>query len=82
MSGGWDPAGHARRCATRPAGRSARGPHDGTLANAVAISVLGSVELAVPAAVYSVIMFPAAALFGWAITRSARREAPAEATAR
>jgi BASS family bile acid:Na+ symporter len=35
--------------------------------------VLGSVELAVPAAVYSVIMFPAAAVFGWAITRSAAR---------
>ncbi len=53
------------------------GVHNGTLAIAVAISVLGSVELAVPAAVYSVIMFPAAALFGWAITRSARRVAPA-----
>jgi BASS family bile acid:Na+ symporter len=46
------------------------GVHNGTLAIAVAISVLGSVELAVPAAVYSVIMFPAAAVFGWAITRS------------
>ncbi len=46
------------------------GVHNGTLAIAVAISVLGSVELAVPAAVYSVIMFPAAAVFGWAITRT------------
>ena len=56
------------------------GVHNGTLAIAIAISVLDSVELAVPAAVYSVIMFPAAAVFGWAITRSSARsgtEAPA-----
>lgn len=53
------------------------GVHNGTLAIAVAISVLGSVELAVPAAVYSVLMFPAAALVGLAITRSARRRSPA-----
>src|SRR5687767_11952872 len=51
------------------------GVHNGTLAIAVAISVLGSVQLAVPAAVYSVLMFPAAALFGWAITRTAKRTA-------
>src|SRR5688572_19273764 len=56
------------------------GVHNGTLAIAIAISVLGSVELAVPAAVYSVIMFPAAALFGWAITRSQER-APVEEAA-
>jgi BASS family bile acid:Na+ symporter len=57
------------------------GVHNGTLAIAIAISVLGSVELAVPAAVYSVIMFPAAAVFGWLITRSPARteaEAPAD----
>jgi BASS family bile acid:Na+ symporter len=53
------------------------GIHNGTLAIAVAVSVLGSVELAVPGAVYSLIMFPVAALFGWVITRSARRAAPA-----
>ncbi len=55
------------------------GVHNGTLAIAVAISVLGSVELAVPAAVYSVLMFPAAAVFGWLITRrpAADREAQA-----
>ena len=57
------------------------GVHNGTLAIAVAISVLESVELAVPAAVYSVLMFPVAALFGWAITRTADREAPAEVPA-
>ena len=50
------------------------GVHNGTLAIAVAISVLDSVELAVPAAVYSVIMFPAAAVFGWLITRSTARD--------
>ena len=48
------------------------GVHNSTLAIAVAISVLGSVELAVPAAVYGVLMFPVAALVGWAITRSSR----------
>ena len=48
------------------------GVHNSTLAIAVAISVLGSVELAIPAAVYGVLMFPAAALVGWAITRSSR----------
>lgn len=45
------------------------GVHNGTLAIAVAISVLDSVELAVPAAVYSVLMFPLAALAGVVITR-------------
>jgi BASS family bile acid:Na+ symporter len=59
------------------------GVHNGTLAIAIAISVLDSVELAVPAAVYSVIMFPAAAVFGWAITRTSdRTEAASSAGAR
>lgn len=49
------------------------GIHNSTLAIAVAISVLDSVELAVPAAVYGVLMFPVAAAFGWAVSRSARR---------
>ncbi|SFT50510.1 bile acid:Na+ symporter, BASS family [Geodermatophilus amargosae] len=52
------------------------GVHNSTLAIAVAISVLGSVELAVPAAVYGVLMFPVAALVGWVITRSSRSRAP------
>ncbi len=51
------------------------GVHNSTLAIAVAITVLGSVELAVPAAVYGVLMFPVAALVGWAVTRSARARA-------
>jgi bile acid:Na+ symporter, BASS family len=56
------------------------GIHNGTLAIAVAVSVLDRVELAVPAAVYSLIMFPVAALGGWALTRSSVRteiQAPA-----
>jgi BASS family bile acid:Na+ symporter len=52
------------------------GVHNGTLAIAIAISVLDSVELAVPAAVYSVIMFPLAAVAGWVFTRGAGRPAP------
>jgi len=47
------------------------GVHNSTLAIAVAISVLGSVELAIPAAVYGVLMFPVAALVGWAVSRRA-----------
>ena len=45
------------------------GIHNSTLAITVAITVLRSPELAVPAAVYGVLMFPAAAVFGWLITR-------------
>ncbi|MGY1813090.1 bile acid:sodium symporter family protein [Blastococcus sp. SYSU D00820] len=51
------------------------GVHNSTLAITVAISVLDSVELAVPAAVYGVLMFPVAAVFGWAVTRWTREEA-------
>lgn len=57
------------------------GIHNSTLAIAVAISVLGSVELAVPAAVHGILMFPVAAVFGWAITRSSGSAAPAETAA-
>jgi BASS family bile acid:Na+ symporter len=45
------------------------GVHNSTLAITIAISVLDSVDLAIPAAVYGVVMFPAAALAGWLITR-------------
>ncbi|PRY50081.1 BASS family bile acid:Na+ symporter [Geodermatophilus tzadiensis] len=48
------------------------GVHNSTLAIAIAITVLGSVQLAVPAAVYGVVMFPVAALVGYAVTRSSR----------
>lgn len=54
------------------------GIHNSTLAIAVAVSVLDSELLAVPAAVYGVLMFPLALLAGWILTRSHRgdREAP------
>ncbi len=45
------------------------GVHNSTLAIAVAVSVLGSEELAVPAAVYGVLMFPLAALAGRLLVR-------------
>lgn len=45
------------------------GIHNSTLAIAIAVSVLESVALAVPAAVYAVIMFPTAALAGVLLSR-------------
>ncbi|RVW00629.1 bile acid:sodium symporter family protein [Rhodococcus xishaensis] len=45
------------------------GIHNSTLAIAIAISVLDSVDMAIPGAVYGVVMFPAAAAVGWLITR-------------
>lgn len=45
------------------------GVHNSTLAIAVAISVLDDDQLAVPAAVYGIVMFPLAALAGWLLTR-------------
>lgn len=50
------------------------GVHNSTLAIAVAISVLDDDRLAVPAAVYGILMFPLAALAGWLLTR--RRAEP------
>ncbi|HET8640971.1 MAG TPA: bile acid:sodium symporter family protein [Pseudonocardiaceae bacterium] len=47
------------------------GVHNSTLAITVAISVLNSEQLAIPAAVYGVIMFPLAALAGFVLTRTA-----------
>ena len=58
------------------------GVHNSTLAIAVAITVLDSVELAVPAAVYGVLMFPLAAAFGWLITRGAAAPVDQAASAR
>ncbi|MGW6379524.1 bile acid:sodium symporter family protein [Rhodococcus sp. NPDC055112] len=45
------------------------GIHNSTLAITIAISLLDSTRIAVPAAVYGVVMFPVAAVFGWLITR-------------
>ena len=46
------------------------GVHNGTLAIAVATTVLGSTAIAIPAAIYSLIMFFTAAAFGWFLARS------------
>ncbi|HEX6342418.1 bile acid:sodium symporter family protein [Umezawaea sp.] len=52
------------------------GVHNSTLAITIAISVLDSTDIAVPAAVYGVVMFPVAALFGWVLTRTRSGDAP------
>lgn len=52
------------------------GVHNGTLAIYVAVEVLDSTEISVPAAVYSIIMFVFAALWGAYISRRLRAEAP------
>lgn len=54
------------------------GIHNSTLAIAVALSVLDNDTLAVPAAVYGVLMFPLALLAGWLLTRG-RDDRPDEA---
>ena len=55
------------------------GVHNGTLAIFVAVEILDNVEISVPAAVYSVVMFILAALWGTFISRrvDAAREAVA-----
>lgn len=45
------------------------GIHNTTIALTIALSVLGSTEFAIPSAVYSIFMYPLAALFGFAVTR-------------
>ncbi|WCM89951.1 bile acid:sodium symporter family protein [Acidovorax sp. NCPPB 3576] len=50
------------------------GIHNSTLAIFIALSVLGSYTLALPAAIYSVLMYITAPLFGWLLLR---RPAPA-----
>ncbi len=52
------------------------GVHNGTLAIYVAVEVLDSTEISVPAAVYSLLMFPLAAVWGMVISR--RVAPPAE----
>lgn len=52
------------------------GVHNGTLAIFVAVEVLESTEISVPAAVYSIIMFVLATLWGAAISRRIRAAAP------
>ncbi len=52
------------------------GIHNGTLAIAVALSpmLLDNPTMAIPAAIYSIVMFVTAAIFGWAVSRGLRRE--------
>jgi BASS family bile acid:Na+ symporter len=49
------------------------GVHNGTLAIFIAVEVLEAVTISVPAAVYSLVMFPLAALWGTLISRRVRR---------
>ncbi|WP_338750634.1 bile acid:sodium symporter family protein [Janibacter alittae] len=56
------------------------GIHNTTIALTIAISVLGSTTVAMPSAVYSLLMYPLATAFGVAITRGHRAAAPASAT--
>lgn len=46
------------------------GVHNSTLAITIAISVMDSVDMAIPAAVYSIVMFPVAAIVGTLISKS------------
>jgi BASS family bile acid:Na+ symporter len=45
------------------------GIHNTTVALTIAISVLGSTEVAIPSAVYSILMYVLATAFGYAVTR-------------
>jgi BASS family bile acid:Na+ symporter len=45
------------------------GVHNGTLAIYVAVEVLDTIEISVPAAVYSIVMFVFAALWGTWVSR-------------
>ncbi len=56
------------------------GIHNSTLAIAVALTVLDNDTLAVPAAVYGVLMFPLALGAGWLLSRSQRRARTPSAT--
>lgn len=57
------------------------GVHNSTLAIFVAIEVLDSVEISVPPAIYSLVMFLFAAVWGSWVARRVRSEEPAPATA-
>jgi BASS family bile acid:Na+ symporter len=51
------------------------GAHNATLAITIAVSVLNSVPLAVPAGVYALVMIPCTAAVGWLLTRGGSRPA-------
>lgn len=50
------------------------GIHNGTLAIYIALNVMDNATMSIPAAVYSLLMFFTAAVFGWRITRNPARE--------
>lgn len=51
------------------------GIHNSTLSLFIALSVLGNFQLALPSAIYSVLMYVTATLFGWLVLRRARPQA-------
>jgi BASS family bile acid:Na+ symporter len=53
------------------------GIHNGTLAIYIALNVLGSATMSIPAAIYSLIMFFTAAVFAWWVTRTSAADPPA-----
>ncbi|QBR93850.1 bile acid:sodium symporter family protein [Nocardioides euryhalodurans] len=57
------------------------GVHNGTLAIFVAVEVLDSTEISVPAAVYSLLMFPMAALWGTVVSRRIRARSTSQPVA-
>lgn len=52
------------------------GIHNTTVALTIALSVLDSTAVAIPAAVYSIVMYPLATAFGFAITRTGSPDRP------
>ncbi|MEU3010234.1 bile acid:sodium symporter family protein [Nocardia asteroides] len=56
------------------------GVHNTTVALTIAISVLGSTEVAIPSAVYSILMYALATAFGYAVTRGGSEESPVDPT--
>lgn len=54
------------------------GIHNTTLALTIALSVLGSAEVAIPAAIYSIMMYVLATAFGFAITKGKGKPVVAE----
>lgn len=57
------------------------GIHNSTLAIAVALTVLSNIEMAVPSAVYGIVMFPIAAIFGFVLVRLVRQPEAASTSA-
>jgi BASS family bile acid:Na+ symporter len=59
------------------------GIHNGTLAIALALSpmLLNNKTMAIPAAIYGVLMFFTAGLFGWWVSRGVAKTAPEQAPA-